>query len=193
VAGDRRDADRGDDVTLYPGVTPRRHRLDTGKTSPRWKTAVVVGAGGQGAWTFTVGAGAKIGPTTAGGYQNAVRPGHAVGIPGRIILTENDRAVLMNQWRKRRPWPRSSGFDAYGVRAIRQIVARALSADGLSSCNALTGVGACARRFKELGSDYGQDLPVLDPEAFEPLQGWLSLCGVKSMRSFDRLNHGAKH
>ena len=85
------------------------------------------------------------------------------------------------------------GFDAYGVtRDTPDPVARAIE-QMLDHLHAVDGrlEGMC-EALKELGSDYcAKDLPVLDPEAFEPLQG-----GSVVRRKVDEVidpDHGAKH
>lgn len=168
-------ADIGDDVTLYQGVTLGGTSWDKGKRHPTLEDGVVVGAGAKVLGPFTVGAGAKIGSNAV--VTKAVPPGAtAVGIPGRIILKETDRSAD-DQCAKRQAMAEKLGFDAYGVtRDTPDPVARAIE-QMLDHLHAVDGrlEGMCAA-LKDLGSDYcAKDLPVLNPEAFEPLQDELSV------------------
>lgn len=155
-------AEIGDDVTLYQGVTLGGTSWNKGKRHPTLEDGVVVGAGAKVLGPFTVGAGAKIGSNAV--VTKAVPAGAtAVGIPGRIIVKNDDE-----QEAKRQAMAEKLGFDAYGVsqdmpdpvaRAIGQLLDHLHAVDGRLE-------GMCTA-LKALGSDYcAKDLPALRDEDF---------------------------
>ncbi|HSX69663.1 MAG TPA: serine O-acetyltransferase EpsC, partial [Pseudomonas sp.] len=155
-------AEIGDDVTLYQGVTLGGTSWNKGKRHPTLGDGVVVGAGAKVLGPFTVGAGAKVGSNAV--VTKEVPPGATVvGIPGRIIVKNDDEAEA-----KRQAMAEKLGFDAYGVgpdmpdpvaRAIGQLLDHLQAVDGRLE-------GMCSA-LKELGSDYcAKDLPQLRDEDF---------------------------
>ncbi len=98
----------GDDCTLYHGVTLGGTSWNKGKRHPTLERGVVIGAGAQVLGPITMGEGAKVGSNAV-----VVRdvPAHAtaVGIPARIIETENHNEIA------REIKAGQMGFSAYAV------------------------------------------------------------------------------
>jgi serine O-acetyltransferase len=109
-----------------------------------------------------VGAGAKIG-SNAVVTKEVPAGATAVGIPGRIIVKEDDEQAA-----KRQAMAEKLGFDAYGVgqdmpdpvaRAIGQLLDHLQAVDGRLE-------GMC-KALNDLGSDYrAKELPALRDEDF---------------------------
>lgn len=98
----------GDDCTLYHGVTLGGTSWSKGKRHPTLERGVVIGAGAQVLGPITMGEGSKVGSNAV-----VVRdvPAHAtaVGIPARIIETENHNEIA------REIKAGQMGFSAYAV------------------------------------------------------------------------------
>jgi len=104
-------AEIGDDCTLYHGVTLGGTTWNKGKRHPTLGRGVVIGAGAKLLGPFTVGDGAKIGSNAV--VVKDVPPGAtAVGIPARIILSEQDKS--------REEKAATLGFSAYAVTAMAE-------------------------------------------------------------------------
>jgi serine O-acetyltransferase len=102
-------AEIGDDCTLYHGVTLGGTTWNKGKRHPTLGRGVVIGAGAKLLGPFMVGDGAKIGSNAV--VVKDVPPGAtAVGIPARIILSEQDKS--------REEKAATLGFSAYAVTAM---------------------------------------------------------------------------
>ncbi|MFK7160649.1 serine O-acetyltransferase [Marinospirillum sp. MEB164] len=110
-------AEIGDDVTLYHGVTLGGTSWNKGKRHPTLENGVIVGAGAKILGPFIVGAGAKIGSNAV--VTKAVPAGATVvGIPGRIILRQEDAPLQQEiDPLKRAAAEKRFGFDAYGMSA----------------------------------------------------------------------------
>jgi len=104
-------AEIGDDCTLYHGVTLGGTTWNKGKRHPTLGRGVVIGAGAKLLGPFTVGDGARIGSNAV--VVKEVPPGAtAVGIPARIILSEQDKS--------REEKAAKLGFSAYAVTAMAE-------------------------------------------------------------------------
>ena len=96
----------GDDCTLYHGVTLGGTSWNKGKRHPTLKNGVVIGAGAKVLGPIEIGEEARIGSNAV--VVRDVPPGAtAVGIPARIILSEQDQT--------REEKAAKLGFSAYAV------------------------------------------------------------------------------
>jgi serine O-acetyltransferase len=99
-------AEIGDDCTLYHGVTLGGTSWNKGKRHPTLEAGVIIGAGAKILGPITLGAGAKVGSNAV--VVKSVPPGAtAIGIPARILDSEQDRA--------REEAAKKLGFSAYAV------------------------------------------------------------------------------
>lgn len=85
-------AEVGDDVTLYHGVTLGGVSWHPGKRHPTLENGVVVGAGAKILGPITVGRGARVGANSVV-INDVPESMTVVGIPGRIVLPENQRRI----------------------------------------------------------------------------------------------------
>jgi serine O-acetyltransferase len=83
-------AEIGDDVTLYHGVTLGGVSWNAGKRHPTLCNGVMVGAGAKILGPVTIGRQARIGANSVV-IQNVPETMTVVGIPGRIVLPEEQR------------------------------------------------------------------------------------------------------
>jgi serine O-acetyltransferase len=96
----------GDGCTLYHGVTLGGTSWNKGKRHPTLARGVVVGAGAKVLGPITVGAGARVG-SNAVVVRDVPAGATAVGIPARIIASEQEKA--------RHEKAENLGFSAYAV------------------------------------------------------------------------------
>ncbi len=96
----------GDDCTLYHGVTLGGTSWNKGKRHPTLERGVVIGAGAKVLGPLTIGAGAKIG-SNAVVVRDVKAGATAVGIPARVIETEQEQARVDKA--------ETLGFSAYAV------------------------------------------------------------------------------
>ena len=96
----------GNDCTLYHGVTLGGTSWNKGKRHPTLEQGVVIGAGAKVLGPITIGAGAKIG-SNAVVVRDVKAGATAVGIPARVIETEQEQARMDKA--------EILGFSAYAV------------------------------------------------------------------------------
>ncbi|MEW6164637.1 MAG: serine O-acetyltransferase [Pseudomonadota bacterium] len=96
----------GDGCTLYHGVTLGGTSWNKGKRHPTLERGVVVGAGAKVLGPITVGEGARVG-SNAVVVRDVPAGATAVGIPARIIASEQEKA--------RHEKAENLGFSAYAV------------------------------------------------------------------------------
>lgn len=99
-------AEIGDECTLYHGVTLGGTSWNKGKRHPTLARRVVIGAGAKVLGPIAVGEGAKIG-SNAVVVRDVPAGATAVGIPARIIASEQEKA--------RHEKAENLGFSAYAV------------------------------------------------------------------------------
>ncbi len=99
-------AEIGDECTLYHGVTLGGTSWNKGKRHPTLARGVVIGAGAKVLGPIAVGEGAKIG-SNAVVVRDVPAGATAVGIPARIIASEQEKA--------RHEKAENLGFSAYAV------------------------------------------------------------------------------
>lgn len=83
----------GADVTLYHGVTLGGVSWTPGKRHPTLEDGVLCGAGAKILGPVTIGAGARIGANSVV-IEDAPPAATVVGIPGRIVRTQDQRRIL---------------------------------------------------------------------------------------------------
>jgi serine O-acetyltransferase len=106
-------AEIGDDVTLYHGVTLGGTSWKAGKRHPTLENNVVIGAGAKVLGPITISEGAKVGSNSVV-VKDAPPGATVVGIPGRIILSNNTKPEEQ-RLSKRHKIAKKYGFDAYAV------------------------------------------------------------------------------
>jgi serine O-acetyltransferase len=153
-------AEIGDDCTIYQGVTLGGTSLNGGKRHPTLMRGVIVSAGAKVLGPFTVGANARVGSNAV--VLREVPPGAtAVGIPARMILSENDK--------RREEQAAKMGFSAYAVtqqddplsKAISQLIDHVAEQDRR--------IEALQQALRELGSDADEPCRALDVPALNQL------------------------
>ncbi|MCC6474122.1 MAG: serine O-acetyltransferase [Burkholderiales bacterium] len=112
-------AEIGDDCTLYHGVTLGGTSWNKGKRHPTLGQGVVVGAGAKIIGPILVGNGARVG-SNAVVVKEVPAGATAVGIPARVIPSEQDRS--------REEQAAKLGFSAYAVTRDDDPLSKAIEA-----------------------------------------------------------------
>jgi serine O-acetyltransferase len=150
-------AEIGDDCTLYHGVTLGGTTWNKGKRHPTLGRGVVIGAGAKLLGPFTVGDGAKIGSNAV--VVKDVPPGAtAVGIPARIILSEQDKS--------REEKAAKLGFSAYAVTAMAEDDPLAKAVQGMldHSLEIDQRIELILNQINEMRAEQGEGRQPLRPE-----------------------------
>jgi len=107
-------AEIGNDCTIYHGVTLGGTSWSKGKRHPTLNDFVVVGAGAKVLGPITVGMAARIG-SNAVVVKDVPEEATVVGVPGRTIITKEEKAKVSEQQKQREKFAEKLGFDAYGA------------------------------------------------------------------------------
>ena len=157
-------AEIGNDVTIYHGVTLGGTSWSKGKRHPTLSDFVVVGAGAKVLGPITIGMAARVG-SNAVVVKDVPDEATVVGIPGRVILSKEEKAKASEQQKKREKFAEKLGFDAYGAtQDMPDPVATAIN-NMLDHIHAMDDqmVSMC-KSLKQLGSEIDIDkLPNLGP------------------------------
>ena len=107
-------AEIGNDCTIYHGVTLGGTSWSKGKRHPTLNDFVVVGAGAKVLGPITVGMAARIG-SNAVVVKDVPEEATVVGVPGRTIISKEDKEKAVEQQKQREKFAEKLGFDAYGA------------------------------------------------------------------------------
>lgn len=157
-------AEIGDDCTIYHGVTLGGTTWSKGKRHPTLSDYVVVGAGAKVLGPITIGVAARIG-SNAVVVKDVPADATVVGVPGRVILSKEEKAEASEKQKQREQFAEKLGFDAYGAtKNMPDPVASAIN-NMLDHIHAMDKqmMNMC-QSLKQLGSEIDIDkLPELGP------------------------------
>jgi len=151
-------AEIGDDCTLYHGVTLGGTSWKAGKRHPTLGRGVIIGAGAKVLGPITLEAGAKVG-SNAVVVKDVPAGATAVGIPARIIDTEQEQARVEKA--------QSLGFSAYGISSdMNDPVVKAIHGMLDHSVNTDRRIEQILNRLEQLGLNCEEERATADK--FDP-------------------------
>lgn len=151
-------AEIGDDCTLYHGVTLGGTSWKAGKRHPTLGRGVIIGAGAKVLGPITLHDGAKVG-SNAVVVKDVPAGATAVGIPARIIDTEQEQARVEKA--------QSLGFSAYGISSdMNDPVVKAIHGMLDHSVNTDRRIEQILNRLEQLGLNCEEERATADK--FDP-------------------------